>query len=466
MDADLTIMGGGIAGLTAAMRGVQLGMTVMVLEQGTAESYPCNSRFSGGVLHVCYKDPTSASDVLRRAIERATGGTARPGLADAMAHNAGRIIDWLRAQGATFVKGGSEEYKRWVLAPIRPQRRGLFWNGLGADVVLRSLEKKLVAGGGSIQRDQKVIDLKPAENGWVVHTAKGHAYRSAAIVIADGGFQGSAELVRRHISPRPEHVLQRGAGTGMGDGLRLAMELGAGTGGLDRIYGHVMHADALQREDLWPYPWMDGIASAAIVVDRAGRRFVDEGKGGVFIANAIARQPEPLQTWAIFDAAVWRGPGARGVIPPNPNMALAGIVFPEAGTVPELAKQLDVDPDILTRTVEDYNEAIRTGELSNLSPPRAEGTTQAMPVVEPPFRAAQLVAGMTYTMGGISIDGDARVLRPDSSPIEGLYAAGAATGGLEGGPDSGYVGGLMKSVLTGLLAAEHAASLSSAVSRH
>jgi fumarate reductase flavoprotein subunit len=61
-------------------------------------------------------------------------------------------------------------------------------------------------------------------------------------------------------------------------------------------------------------------------------------------------------------------------------------------------------------------------------------------------------------MGGIAIDADARALRPDDTIIEGLYAAGAATGGLEGGANVGYVGGLSKSAITGLRAAEHAAA--------
>ena len=76
----------------------------------------------------------------------------------------------------------------------------------------------------------------------------------------------------------------------------------------------------------------------------------------------------------------------------------------------------------------------------------------------PPFYAASTRAGITYTMGGIAIDGDARALRPDDTIIEGLYAAGAATGGLKGGINVGYVDGLSKSTIIGLRAAESAAA--------
>ena len=66
-----------------------------------------------------------------------------------------------------------------------------------------------------------------------------------------------------------------------------------------------------------------------------------------------------------------------------------------------------------------------------------------------------MVSGITYTMGGLVINTRAQALREDGGVIEGLYAVGAATGGLEGGPAIGYVGGLAKGGITGLAAAEH-----------
>ena len=68
-----------------------------------------------------------------------------------------------------------------------------------------------------------------------------------------------------------------------------------------------------------------------------------------------------------------------------------------------------------------------------------------------------IVAGITYTMGGIRIDPHSRVLDTEGRPIAGCYAAGSCTGGLEGGPRAGYTGGLMKAGITGLRAGEHAA---------
>ncbi len=75
-----------------------------------------------------------------------------------------------------------------------------------------------------------------------------------------------------------------------------------------------------------------------------------------------------------------------------------------------------------------------------------------MPISSAPFYAAPAVAGVTYTTGGIAIDGGARVLREDGSIIRGLYAAGSCTGGHEGGPVSGYTGGLGKALTFGFIA--------------
>jgi fumarate reductase flavoprotein subunit len=69
-----------------------------------------------------------------------------------------------------------------------------------------------------------------------------------------------------------------------------------------------------------------------------------------------------------------------------------------------------------------------------------------------------MCAGITYTMGGIRVDEHARALRADGVPIAGLYALGASTGGLEGGPAVGYTGGLVKGGVTALVAAEHVAA--------
>lgn len=76
------------------------------------------------------------------------------------------------------------------------------------------------------------------------------------------------------------------------------------------------------------------------------------------------------------------------------------------------------------------------------------------PILRTPFYAAPVCAGITHTMGGIITDDNAQVLTPSGATIAGLYAAGASTGGIEGGDKVGYVGGLIKAAVMSLRAGE------------
>ena len=179
--------------------------------------------------------------------------------------------------------------------------------------------------------------------------------------------------------------------------------------------------------------------------------------GGVYLANMIARQADPLSSTVIFDEAIWQGPGRAAAIPPNATLIAAGGTLFKANTIAELAAHLGIDSAALEATVRDYNAALVSGNLSKLQPPRSATRRKPLPVSTAPFYGAPACAGLTYTMGGVRINGDAQVLRADRSVIPGLYAAVATTGSLEGGPAVGYVGGLIKALTFGLLAAEHVA---------
>jgi fumarate reductase flavoprotein subunit len=106
----------------------------------------------------------------------------------------------------------------------------------------------------------------------------------------------------------------------------------------------------------------------------------------------------------------------------------------------------------LVHTIGHYNHAVQAGLLAQLDPPRSS-TIAPMQIRLAPFMAIPVCAAITNTAGGIAIDAHGRVLSVHNEPIAGLYAAGAASGGLDGGPHAGYVGGLVKAVF-GLRAAE------------
>ena len=446
---DLIVVGGGLAGLTAANRAAGGGLSVLVLERGEDPDYFCNSRIAGGLLHVAFRDMTRPVEEIRASVAESVGEAGDPAtaLADLLAEDAGKVLAWLRAEGGAFVRGGAPEFMRWVMAPPRRRRGGLDWKGRGPDALLRRLTRNLAARGGELRLGSPVEALAVEHGGIVGVQTAGGAERARFVLIADGGFQDNPELVRRHLSPGPERLFRRGAGAGRGEGLAMAEAVGAATVGMDRFYGHLLGLDAFDNDRLWPYPTLDSLAAVSLLADGRGRRFSDEGLGGVFMANELARLEDPDGAAVVFDDRHWREDAADNRYPPalNPSFPAAGGRVFEAPTVEQLADILSMPA--LAETVAAYN-------AGRHRPTRTVSRFPAKPIVEPPFRAIRAAAGITYSMGGLAIDREARVLDREARPIPGLFAAGSATGGMEGGPRAAYLGGLAKAVATGLRAAE------------
>jgi fumarate reductase flavoprotein subunit len=453
-DFDVVVVGGGLAGLGCANRCAELGLKVALLERGPEERYHCNSRFSMGFVNCAFEYILGDPADLRRAINRHTRNFAVPELASAFANNAGAAVRWLEMQGVRLIKGGWQGGQRVMLAPPVPNRMGLNWPGRGGDVMVFRLGDRLVERGGTLMRGVAARELV-VENRrctGVIATRGDETLRLAAraVVIADGGFQANMNLLRRFITPAPERLLQRNAKTGLGDGLLMAEAVGAQLRGTDRFYGHVQSIDAMNKPALWPYPVVDHPMCAGIAVNASGKRFANEGLGGVFMANAIAAQDDPLGTFAVFDRRIWETAGREGQRPGNSLLDKGGATIHRSDTLQDLAKRSGLPEEALSATVSAHNLAVDTGKLEALDPPRTDNTVnRAQSIVVPPFFAVPLCAGITYTMGGIAIDGRCRVEHKDGGVIEGLYAAGSTTGGHEGGPAAGYTGGLGKATTFG-----------------
>lgn len=459
IDCDVAVIGGGISGMLAAVRSAQGGRRVVVFEKSSEERYLCNSRITAGIWHCCLSDVLSEASELERKIQQVTGGNARPDLARAVARDGVRAVRYMQSLGVRFIKG-PYDYQSFMLSPPTLTPQGRQWEGRGGDVMLRTLEAELVRHRGRILRGHRATRLLKETDRVVGFTGERADQRlfqvkADAVVIADGGFQANHELMRGPISNAPDKVFQRNARSGAGDGLQMAVRAGAALSDLRGFYGHVLSIDAFDNDKLWPYNWLDYILAAGIVVGRDGRRFSDEGQGGVDMANAIAAADDPAGKVVIADRRIWEERGTFGLLPPNPRLIEAGATVHQAQTIQELARRAGVDPAGLAAEVDAYNESVRGGTLSGLQPARSTHKFEAYPIVQPPFMAFPVCAGITYTMGGISINAHAQVLEQAGTAIAGLYAVGCASGGLEGGEMKGYVGGLVKSSVTGLRAAEH-----------
>lgn len=459
---DVAVVGGGIAGLMAAVGAAEQGLTVVLLEQGVEERYPCNTRYTGGAFHIGFHEIHEGEDALLAAINKRTAGGADADLARAVARDARVAVQWLKGKGMKFIKGGADAWRMNTLAPPPMLKPGLHWEGRGGDVMMRTLTGVFAQLGGKLLLGARALSLR-MEDGrcmGVEMEQKGERSTIAAknVVICDGGFQGNLSLLREFITAHPEKLKQRGAGNAHGDGLQMARAIGARIVGMNRFYGHMLCRDAMHNDRLWPYPMLDPICAAAIVVDSAARRFVDEGGGGIYIANCVAQLPDPLTATVVFDEAVWNGPAREHLLPTNPNLVSAGGTIYKAPDLVGLAKKVGLPPEALEAGVSEYNAAVDANKAQLLNPVRTTSAYKAYPICKPPYYAIQLCAGITFTMGGLAIDGTARVLNEQNKPIPGLYAAGCATGGLEGGGYAGYIGGLAKSAVSALLAANHIAA--------
>jgi len=459
-EAPVVIIGAGLAGLATALRLTEMGFPARILEVREEEDYPCNTRYSGGVLHVAFRSVFEDASLLSRAIRDRTAGYVEPEIADALASNSRRAVEWLCRQGITTASLQPDEgWKDCILEPLGfHDGIGLLWRDLGADRMMRLLEERLALSGVVIERGKRAMEILPREGACAEviarHGEQTLRLSASTVVIADGGFQGDVGMLRRHITPNPDLLVQRGPGTSTGDGIRIAEAIGADTIGMESFYGHILSADALSNDRLWPFPFLDFVAGAGLLADSDANRFTDEGRGGVHMANAIARRWDPRPVFAIFDDAIWNEAGREFFAPPNPNLERAGGTLYKAEDLGTLAVYAGIPGDRLAALIAEHNEKVAAGKLGDLAPTRTDPGTKVRPIEAPPFYAAPGRAAITHTMGGLRIDASARVLDRNKKPIRYLYAAGNSAGGFEGGPTIGYIGGLMRALVFGLIAAE------------
>ncbi|MBS4049324.1 MAG: FAD-binding protein [Alphaproteobacteria bacterium] len=459
-DCDVLVVGAGLAGLTAGIRAAELGLRVRIIERGEGDHYLCNSRYTGGLFHIGMDNLASPPDEIRSRLQRVTNGEGRPELADALAENAIRAVTWLKAHGVSMIRVGPDGLRQHSLAPPGVRRTGLNWRWRSGDVMLRTLGANYRGRGGILQQGTEVSELLMESGRCVGASVRQNgvtrAIRAQYVVLSDGGFQANADLLRRFVSGAPERLLMRNAETGRGDGLRMAEAVGAKIVGTSSFYGHVQYRAAMTDGRFWPYPVVDSLAVSALLIDGASQRFCDEGLGGVHITNCIARLPDPLSAVIIMDDAIWNGPGKDWLLPANPYLIRAGGELITASDLNSLAAKIGHDPGALNVSVARWNDQVAGRKPFDV--PRTVAPYKPWAIGQGKFHAIPVCAGVTYTMGGILTDTAARVLDANERPIQGLLAAGATTGGLEGFSRDGYSGGLSKALTFGLIAGETAYS--------
>jgi fumarate reductase flavoprotein subunit len=457
LNSDILVVGAGLAGFTAAVRASELGAKVILIDKSDGELGGGNVLMASGSLRAGGKSPkTDAAELYEFVMSE---GVAYPQLVKSWAETCGRAVDWLIAAGVKVVE--TAPGRIWLdqsgevsLAPVYKKDVG--------PRALASLKTRFAELGGrymnGVEGNRLIVE------GGRVCGSRGKTageeieFRSRSTVVSTGGFSANQDLVKQYIGPHADQCKLRGSKNCTGDGLRMALAAGAKAVNLKYFYGHLLARNALADDRFWPYPRLDAFVDEGILIDRSGRRFVDEGRGDVAAANELARSDDVTGAALIFDRSTWDAARddafSNSVKTPAPNPWLrdnGGEVFFHE-TLGGLASLLGVPGADLKKTVEDYDRAVESGRAAALAVPR----TGKPKLLRAPYCALRVVPGITFTMGGVLINGRAEVLNEDERPIAGLYAAGDAIGGLMGGYRGGYTGGLMQAVVTGILAGENA----------
>ena len=473
---DAVIVGMGITGLATAASAMQGGARVAILERAPKEERGGNTRWTEAFMRMkneaevsddfedhfmqnsgCHLDPqliaaTAADYESWPSIVKALS-FSDPELVGTLAAEAGPTLAWLKTFGIRFSDMASYLITQSTTR-ICPVGGGL--------ALIEALAAYAEANGAEIFYETTARALLTDRNGEIcgvraIDAAGRSIELRGAVMLACGGFEGSAEMQARYYGERSRFIrpVARGGYYNRGEGIRMALDAGAAScGDFTEYHAEPIDPRSGQSEPIvFNFPY-------GILVNRDGSRFVDEASDAVDaiyenIARIISRLPGGI-AFVITDAKLDDVPNwQRTVRTDQPPV--------EGATIEDLAAKLGIDPARLAATVAEFNAATRPGTFrplevdglatEGLVPPKSNW---ARPVDQGPFRAWPIISANCFTFGGVKCDASARVIDGDGKPIRGLYAAGE-TAGLYYGRYTGATS-VLRGAVFGRIAGLHIAS--------
>jgi fumarate reductase flavoprotein subunit len=460
-DFDVIVVGSGFAGMCAALSATERGASVLVVE--AEATVGGSSKLSGGIIMGTQTRQQKQAGIVDSpdnlfhdymALNRwkVDAGNVRR-----IADEAGKCVEWLEGYGVEYLEdlfhGGDEQFPRCHV-PV----------GNGAQVIetlYRACRERSLIEFAYCRR----IDRLLVEGGAVVGVAVGDdEVRGRAVVLAMGGFGSNPDLLAKlcpDTADAGDWQWYIGGDTARGDVLELAESVGANIVGGQR-YLAAMGPNIGRLLVVYFPAWL-------MIVNREGRRFYDET--APYSVTQPLVQAQGGRVFAIFDDAAKRAARAR-----NPGQtrkeelptdlidrvwsdeSIDGFVrdgsFLKADTLDELAQALGIDAVNLRGTVTRYNDDSRAGRDSLF----LKDPALMRPIESGPYYGAELrLCAIAVTFIGPRIDPDARVLRPDTSPIPGLFAAGECTGNILGDTYIGTGNSVTNCVVFGRTAGRSAA---------
>lgn len=479
-DCDVLVVGTGTAGMVAAVQAVELGARTMVIEKvgfigGQSSSaevmFGCNSRLQREQ-NLAYTD----FELLTHECEFHNFRVDRE-LWTRIIEVSGNSIDWLldnvEPYGAGFqmVLGGIDAPQVAHMFGAYSDDEGDWEKGAG---ISHALNKVLIENGIEvmtscearqlISEGERVVGLyAEAKEGLIrINAAKG-------VILACGGFTGSPEMITE-MGRNADRMMCRGFPTNVGDGIRMAREVGADHRGAmnAQLMGPTMPFESSN-----DYKYVTAVAvllGSPLWVNHHGIRFVKEaGLIYTVTSNAIDMQDD---VYTVFDQAlvnasqeIETGIELATYFPPGTKLDQVqaeiddllgkGVDYAFSGdTIEELAQAMGVDAANLKASVDRYNELCDAGKDEDFD----KDPAMLAPIKEGPFYAFRVYNNLLCTGGGVRINRDAQVLRPGAVPIEGLYCAGQDCDGFMGETYGVNLPGSTQGIAlcTGRLAACHA----------
>lgn len=461
-DCDVVVVGGGNAALCAALSAAEQGVSVLVLERAPEAEAGGNSRFTAGAIRCVYDGVEDLKALMPDLTEeeiantdfgsyteeqffddmgRVTEYRTDPELTEVLVKRSRETMRWMRQKGVRF----QPIYGRQA---FKVDGKFKFWGGLtveawgGGPGLVQALTDAARRNGISIAYEAKALSVEHDDSGVtgirVRYKGKTQSIKTKAVVLAAGGFQANAEWRTRYLGPGWDLAKVRGTRFNTGDGIRMALDIGASPygnwSGCHAVgwdfnapeFGDLTVGDSFQKHS---YPF-------SIMINADGRRFVDEGADirnytYAKYGRVILNQPDQF-AWQVFDSKVL--PLLRD------EYRIKRVSKVSANTIEELADKLEgVNKANFLAEVKAFNAAVRTDipfQTTVKDGRRTEGlplpkSNWANTIDEPPFEAYQVGCGITFTFGGLRVAPDtAQVIDTDLVPIPGLYAAGELVGGM------------------------------------
>ena len=449
---DIIVVGGGTAAFEAAVAARQNGAEhVVMLEKAPAAEAGGNSRYtstgwrfvhSGAAEIRDFIPQVTDADFTRMRIDayseqrfsddllRVTQNRIEHTLMDVLVGNSNAALHWLRDIGIHFGPASSSRMidgVHYFEPGCALTARGgegaqyLEWLEIGERWKLDlRYDSMVTAINGNARRVDGVRVLDPRGE---------YDLEANAVILCSGGFQSDPQLRARYLGRNSDFMKVRGSRHNTGEVLMMALALGAKPSG-QWLGAHASPIDANAPSVEMPSKTIRYSYVLGITVNALGARFFDEGEAESVYTYAKTGWAVQDQAggvaFQIFDAKLF--PYLRAVY------AQASVF--EALTLKELAEKIGVRPELLERTIADYNAAVRDdvefrprqrdGKCTvSIVPPKSNWATK---IDTPPYRAYPVVGGITFTFGGLAVDSNAQVLSRLGLPIEGLYASGDILG--------------------------------------